>query len=135
MILNLAERPLSTIDIFLFAAFVPLWPLIGISMRAYHPHSVGRGLSVTITDEFATVFRVSTMWSWFLILARSLATTEPIQLLPSLLVWGALHPGGSDLAQPAPAGRAQARLVSPARPGDRPDEGRRPDHHPNSPPS
>lgn len=85
--LQMANRPISHIDIALFLFFVPLWPLIGISMRVYHPHSVGRGLSITVSDEFPTVFRVSTMWSWFLVLARSLATTEPIQLLPSLLIW------------------------------------------------
>ena len=83
----MAGRPISNLDIALFACFIPLWPLIGISMRAYHPHSVGRGLSITISDEFATVFRVTTMWSWFLVLARSLASIAPIQLLPSLLVW------------------------------------------------
>ena len=86
-ILGIAGRPLSTLDITLYIAFIPLWPLIGISMRAYHPHSVGRGLSVTVTDEFAIIFRVSTIWSWFLVLARSLASVEPIQLFPSLLVW------------------------------------------------
>ena len=85
--LDLSGRPLSTLDIVLFSIFVPLWPVIGISTRAYHLHSVGRGLSVTISDEFATVFRVTTIWSWFLVVARSLASVEPIQLLPSLLIY------------------------------------------------
>ena len=90
--LDLSGRPLSTLDIVLFSIFVPLWPVIGISTRAYHLHSVGRGLSVTISDEFATVFRVTTIWSWFLVVARSLASVEPIQLLPSLLIWAVSIP-------------------------------------------
>lgn len=85
--LDAANRPINPLDVALFLAFIPLWPVIGVSMRAYHPHSVGRGLSITTSDEFATVFRVTTIWSWFYVLARSLANVEPIQLLPSLLVW------------------------------------------------
>lgn len=87
LIIGLAGRPALPLDGFLYLAFIPLWPLIGISMRAYHPHSVGRGLSITAADEFATVFQVSTMWSWFFVVARSLAYAETTQLLPSLLVW------------------------------------------------
>ena len=82
VVLEIAGRPISTLDIILFVCFIPLWPLIGISMRAYHPHSVGRGLSITVSDEFATVFRVSTMWSWFLVLARSLATPSRFSCCP-----------------------------------------------------
>lgn len=85
--LDAANRPITSLDVALFLFFIPLWPVIGVSMRAYHPHSVGRGLTITTSDEFATVFRVSTIWSWFFVLARSLASLEPIQLLPSLLVW------------------------------------------------
>lgn len=85
--LELASRPIRDLDNFLFLAFIPLWPLIGISMRLYHPHTVGRGLTVNLSDEFAPIFRVSTMWSWFLIVARSIASAEPIQLLPSLAIW------------------------------------------------
>lgn len=85
--LDLVGRPLRTVDVLVFAGFVPLLPLIGIPMHLYHPETVGRGLTITITDEFATVFRVVTMWSWFLLLARSLVSVEPIQFLPSILVW------------------------------------------------
>jgi exopolysaccharide biosynthesis polyprenyl glycosylphosphotransferase len=85
--LQLFARPVLSADVLLFLLFIPLWPLIGISMRAYHPHSVGRGLSVNVSDEFATVFRVSTMWAWFLMVARSVSFAETTQLLPVLLVW------------------------------------------------
>lgn len=87
LILGAAGRPIRLLDIAIYLAFIPLWPLIGVSMRVYHPQAVGRGLIVTISDEFATVFHVSTIWSWFLVVARSLASVQPIQLLPSLLVW------------------------------------------------
>ena len=85
--LQMLGRPIIRLDILLYLAFIPLWPLVGISMRLYHPHTVGRGLTVTLSDEFAPVFRVSTMWSWFLIVARSVASFDPIQLAPSLLIW------------------------------------------------
>ena len=81
------NRPLTGLDITLYLIFIPVWPLIGIAMRAYHPATVGRGLTITISDEFATIFRVSTMWAWFLMLARSVASVDPIQMIPSILVW------------------------------------------------
>lgn len=85
--LRAAGRQITSLDLALFLVFFPLWPVIGVGMRVYHPHSVGRGLSITTSDEFATVFRVTTIWSWFFIVARSVASAEPIQVLPSLLVW------------------------------------------------
>ena len=86
-ILSLAGRPLTGLDTALYLLFVPIWPLIGIAMRAYHPVAVGRGLTITVPDEFATIFRVSTLWAWFLLLARSVASVDPIQMIPSILVW------------------------------------------------
>jgi exopolysaccharide biosynthesis polyprenyl glycosylphosphotransferase len=85
--LTILGRPLTGLDTALFLLFIPAWLLIAITMRAYHPATVGRGLSITITDEFVTIFRVATTWSWFLLIARSIASTEPIQLIPSLLLW------------------------------------------------
>ena len=85
--LTLAGRPLTDLDSVLYLLFIPVWPLIGIAMRAYHPAAVGRGLTITISDEFATIFRVSTMWAWFLLLTRSVASVDPIQMIPSILVW------------------------------------------------
>jgi hypothetical protein len=68
VVLLVADRPLTDLDIFLYLLFIPAWPAIGIAMRAYHPAALGRGLTITISDEFATIFRVSTMWVWFLLL-------------------------------------------------------------------
>lgn len=87
LLLELVGRPIHTLDFPLYLAFVPLWPLIGVTMRAYHPHSIGRGLSITVSDEVATIFRVATAWSWFFLVARALASAEAIQVLPSLLIW------------------------------------------------
>ncbi len=81
------NRPLTGLDIALYLIFIPIWPLTGVAMRAYHSGTVGRGLTITIADEFATIFRVSTMWAWFLLLTRSAASVDPIQMLPSILVW------------------------------------------------
>lgn len=86
-VLKVDGRPLTNLDTFLFLLFIPVWPLIGIAMRAYHPAVVGRGLTITISDEFATIFRVSTMWAWLLLLSRSVASPDPIQMIPSILVW------------------------------------------------
>jgi exopolysaccharide biosynthesis polyprenyl glycosylphosphotransferase len=87
IVLDLLGRPLHTLDLELFVALIPLWLLIAISMRAYHPHSVGRGMKITIADEFGTVLRVATVWSWFFLLARTVTTSVQIQVLPSVLIW------------------------------------------------
>jgi exopolysaccharide biosynthesis polyprenyl glycosylphosphotransferase len=85
--LTILGRPIAGLDVTLFLLFVPVWLLIALPMRAYHPATVGRGLSITITDEFATIFRVATTWSWFLLIARSAASAGSIELVPSLLLW------------------------------------------------
>lgn len=87
VVLALADRPVMASDILIFVVFVPLWPAIGLAMRVYHPHSAGRGLSVTMADEFAAIFGAATIWSWFLLVARSVSHEGEITLLPSLLVW------------------------------------------------
>lgn len=86
-ILTLFGRPVPSLDIVLYVALLPLWPVIGVALRTYHPHSVGRGLSITVADEFATTFWVATMWSWLLIVSRSLLSAETTQLLPAMLAW------------------------------------------------
>ncbi|HUT79350.1 MAG TPA: hypothetical protein VM285_16745 [Polyangia bacterium] len=91
-ILTALDRPIRSLDVALFICFIPLLPAIGVLMHLYHPQSVGRGLSITVSDEFAAVFRVATMWGWFLLMARSFAHAEPIQYLPSLLVWAVSIP-------------------------------------------
>jgi exopolysaccharide biosynthesis polyprenyl glycosylphosphotransferase len=85
--LDLVGRPTDSLNFPLYLFFILLWPVVGVTMRAYHPHSIGRGLSITIADEFATIFRVSTAWSWFFLVARTLVSAEQIQVLPSLLIW------------------------------------------------
>ena len=88
LVLTFADRPILTSDVVLFLLFIPLWPVVGLAMRAYHPHSVGRGLTVTVADEFGAIFGVATIWSWFLLVARSVLHEGQItQLLPSLTVW------------------------------------------------
>jgi exopolysaccharide biosynthesis polyprenyl glycosylphosphotransferase len=87
-VLTLVGRPILESDVLLFFLFIPLWPVIGLGMRAYHPHSVGRGLSITVADEFVTIFGVATIWSWFLLVARAGVVPGGItQLLPSLTIW------------------------------------------------
>lgn len=88
VVLTVAGRPVQTLDLTLFLLFVPIWPLIGVATSAYHPSKVGRGLAITVADEFGTIFRVSTIWAWFFLLARSVISTDPIQVIPSALAWG-----------------------------------------------
>ncbi len=88
LVLTLADRPILTHDVVLFLLFVPLWPVIGVVMDIYHPHSVGRGLTVTVADEFVAILGVATIWSWLLLVARKISNEGEItQLLPSLTIW------------------------------------------------
>lgn len=93
VVLSLLGRKLGSLDVSLFVMSIPAWPLLGLVLRTYHPHSVGRGLVVTIVDEMAPILLTSTVWSWMLIVARSIANPGEVTfLLPSLLLWATSVP-------------------------------------------
>ena len=83
----LAGRSIPYADLALFLVFVPLWVLIGIVFRAYHAHAAGRSLTTTVGDELGPIFRVATVWSWFLMLARAVVEPGVVELLPSVVLW------------------------------------------------
>ena len=88
LLLKIADRPVLPGDVALFLVFTLLWPVVGVAMRAYHPHSVGRGLTLTAADEFLAIVGTATIWSWCLLVARSISHQGQItQLLPSLMIW------------------------------------------------
>jgi exopolysaccharide biosynthesis polyprenyl glycosylphosphotransferase len=83
----LAGRSVPYADLILFLAFVPLWVPIAIVFRAYHAHAAGRSLATTVGDELGPIFRVATVWSWFLLLARAAIEPGVVELLPSVVLW------------------------------------------------
>ena len=88
----LAGRSLPAADLMLFLVFVPLWVPIGIVFRAYHAHAAGRSLATTVGDELGAIFRVATVWSWFLLLARAAVEPGVVELLPSVVLWMIMMP-------------------------------------------
>lgn len=92
LVLDAAGREVGSLDLTLFFVFVPIWPVLAMALRAYHPHSVGRGMAVALSDEIAPMFLVTTIWTWFLIVARSVLSPEPTFLMPSLLLWAIAIP-------------------------------------------
>jgi lipopolysaccharide/colanic/teichoic acid biosynthesis glycosyltransferase len=83
----LAGRSISGLDLTIFLVFLPLWVPIGVVFRAYHAHASGRSLTTTVGDELGAVFRVATVWSWFLLLTRAALHTGIVELLPSVVLW------------------------------------------------
>jgi exopolysaccharide biosynthesis polyprenyl glycosylphosphotransferase len=83
----LAGRSIPYADVTLFLIFLPLWVPTAIVFRAYHAHAAGRGLASTVGDEVGAIFRVATVWSWFLLLARAAVEPAVVELLPSVVLW------------------------------------------------
>jgi lipopolysaccharide/colanic/teichoic acid biosynthesis glycosyltransferase len=79
------DRQIDDQWLLIVAVLLPLWLPIGISARLYH--LVGRGDMPGIADEFGSVLRVATIWSWLVLVARAFVSDDFIQLLPSLGLW------------------------------------------------
>jgi exopolysaccharide biosynthesis polyprenyl glycosylphosphotransferase len=80
--------PAVPIDLILFAALLPLWVALGTLLKLYHAGE--RGLDYSIADEIGPLFLVATVWNWVLLIASAALEPGPVlEVLPSILLWGA----------------------------------------------
>lgn len=72
-------------DRLVFLAFIPVWLCLASLLRLYH-HS-DRRLDFSVADEFAPIVMGITVWSWALLVARSVVESGAVRVFPSLTLW------------------------------------------------
>ena len=72
-------------DLLLFVASVPVWVFLANHFGLYHLPE--RTEDWSLADDLSSVFVVSSIWGWFLLLARGAVEPGPVDVLPSMALW------------------------------------------------
>jgi exopolysaccharide biosynthesis polyprenyl glycosylphosphotransferase len=86
--LHIAGRTSVSLDLTLFVALLPLWPLLATLLKLYHMGD--RSLDYSIADQIGPVVLVATVWNWGWLLARAVIGTGPVEVMPSIVLWTAM---------------------------------------------
>ena len=81
----LGRGSLSSVELLLFVATIPVWLVFGLLLGAYQ--LPGRALGWSFADDLSSVFFVTSVWAWFWLIARAVVEAGPIPVLPSVAVW------------------------------------------------
>jgi lipopolysaccharide/colanic/teichoic acid biosynthesis glycosyltransferase len=81
-----AERPnLAAEELLVFAVGIPLWVALAALLNLYHLPE--KRLDHSIADEVAPVMLTATVWSWVILMTRTIVMEMPVEVAASLAVW------------------------------------------------